>query len=71
MRAGDTPRFVVTSLDVPTPPILYEDCARGNGENAIKAAQVDLHSARTSATTFLANAMRLVLACAAYALHHA
>jgi len=32
---------------------------------------VDLHSDRTSATTFLANAMRLVLTCAAYALHHA
>jgi Transposase DDE domain group 1 len=32
---------------------------------------VDLRSDRTSATTFLANATRLVLACAAYALHHA
>ena len=32
---------------------------------------MDLRSDRTSATTFLANAMRLVLACAAYALHHA
>ena len=31
----------------------------------------DLRSDRTSATTFLANAMRLILACAAYALHHA
>jgi hypothetical protein len=73
MSAGDTPRFVVTSLDAPTPQMLYEDlyCARGNGENAIKAVKVDLHSDRTSATTFLANAMRLVLACAAYALHHA
>ncbi len=30
-----------------------------------------LPSDRTSATTFLANAMRLGLACAAYALHHA
>ena len=30
-----------------------------------------LQSDRTSATTFLANAMRLLLACAAYALHHA
>ena len=73
MSAGDNPRFVVTSLDAPTPQMLYEDlyCARGNGENAIKAVKVDLHSDRTSATTFLANAMRLVLACAAYALHHA
>jgi Transposase DDE domain group 1 len=73
MSAGDNPRFVVTSLDAPTPPMLYEDlyCARGNCENDIKAVKVDLHSDRTSATTFLANAMRLVLACAAYALHHA
>jgi hypothetical protein len=73
MQAGDNPRFVVTSLEAPTPQMLYEDlyCARGNCENAIKAVKVDLHSDRTSATTFLANAMRLLLACAAYALHHA
>jgi hypothetical protein len=32
---------------------------------------VDLRSDRTSATTFLANATRLLLACAAYTLHHA
>jgi hypothetical protein len=53
--------------------MLYEDLygARGNGANAIKAVKGDLHSARTSATTFLATAMRLVLACAAYARHHA
>ena len=39
MSAGDNPRFVVTSLDAPTPQMLYEDlyCARGNCENAIKA----------------------------------
>jgi len=73
MQADDNPRFVVTSLTAPTPQMLYEDlyCARGNCENAIKAVKVDLHSDRTSATTFLANAMRLLLACAAYALHHA
>ena len=71
--AGDNPRFVVTSLEAPTPQMLYEDlyCARGNCENAIKAVKTDLHSDRTSATTFLANALRLLLACAAYALHHA
>src|SRR4029077_10234433 len=39
--------------------------------NDIKAVKTDLHSDRTSATTFLANAMRLLLAWAAYALHHA
>ena len=62
--AGDNPRFVVTSLDAPTPAMLYEDlyCARGNCENDIKAVKNDLHSDRTSATTFLANAMRLLLA---------
>src|SRR5262245_35338456 len=73
MSAGDKPRFVVTSLDAPTPQIVYEDlyCARGNCENDIKAVKNDLRSDRTSATTFLANAFRLLLACAAYVLHHA
>jgi hypothetical protein len=73
MQAGDNPRFVVTSLAAPTPQMLYEDlyCARGNCENDIKAVKNDLHSDRTSATSFLANAMRLLLACAAYVLHHA
>jgi hypothetical protein len=52
---------------------VYEElsCARGNGENAIKAVTGDRHSDRTSATTFLANATRLLLACGAYVLHHA
>jgi hypothetical protein len=73
MAAGDNPRFVVTSLASPPPQMLYEDlyCARGNCENDIKAVKCDLHSDRTSATTFLANSMRLLLACAAYVLHHA
>src|SRR4029450_13876668 len=73
MAAGDTPRFVVPSLNAPEPQMLYEDlyCARGNCENDIKAVKCDLHSDRTSATTFRAHAMRLLLACAAYALHHA
>ena len=73
MAAGDNPRFVVTSLAAPTPQGVYEDlyCARGTCENHIKAVKCDLHSDRTSATTFLANAMRLLLACAAYVLHHA
>src|SRR5207247_11314295 len=73
MSAGDNPRFVVTSLGAPTPQMVYEDlyCARGNCENDIKAVKNDLRSDLTSATTFLANAMRLILACAAYALHHA
>ena len=73
MSAGDNPRFVVTSLEAPTPAMLYEDlyCARGKCENALKAVKVDLRSDRTSATTFLAHALRLLLACAAYVLHHA
>src|SRR6266487_3178329 len=57
-------------LKVPT----YDEdlyCARGNCENDIKAVKNDLHSDRTSATMFLANATRLLLACAAYVLHHA
>ena len=73
MAAGDNPRLVVTSLAAPPPQMLYEDlyCARGNGENDIKAVKCDLHSDRTSATTFLANSLRLLLACAASVLHHA
>jgi hypothetical protein len=73
MAAGDNPRFVVTSLEAPPPQQVYDDlyCARGNCENDIKAVKCDLHSDRTSATTFLANATRLLLACAAYVLHHA
>jgi len=53
--------------------MLYEDiyCARGNCENAIKAVKCALHSDRTSATPFLANSLRLLLACAAYVLPHA
>lgn len=73
MSAGDNPRFVVTSLEAPTPQMLYEDlsCARGNCENDIQAVKNDLRSDRTSATSVLANAMRLLLACAASVLHHA
>jgi hypothetical protein len=35
---GDNPRFVVTSLDLPTPACLYRDLysARGQDENFIK-----------------------------------
>ena len=73
MKPGDNPRFVVTSLQAPPPQQVYEElyCARGNCENAIKAVKCDLHSDRTSDTTFVANATRLLLACAAYVLHHA
>src|SRR2546430_3671936 len=73
MSAGGNPRLVLTSLWPSPPPMGYEDlyCAPGDCANDIKAMKNDLRSDRTSATTCLANAMRLILACAAYALHHA
>src|SRR5206468_6210719 len=66
-------RVVVTSRAAPPPQRLYEDlyCARGHCANDITAVQGDLHRDRTSATTCLANRLRLLLACAAYVLHHA
>ena len=73
MAAGDQPRFVVPSWAAPPPPCVYEDIsgARGTCANHSKAVQCDLHRARTSATTFLANALRLRLACAASGLPQA
>jgi hypothetical protein len=73
MAAGANPRCVVTSLKAPTPPQVYEELsgARGNGENDSKAVQCARHRDRTAATTCLANAMRLVRACAASVLHPA
>ena len=73
MAAGDKPRLVVTSWETPTPQHVSEDLygARGHGANAIKAVKHDLQSDRTSATTFLANATRLLRSCAADVLHHA
>jgi len=72
MALGDNPRYVVTSLDLPTPEILYRDlyCARGQDENYIKWMKNDLASDRTSCSGFLANQMRLFFSCAAYVLHH-
>jgi hypothetical protein len=73
MSLGDNPRYVVTSLDLPTPENLYRDlyCARGQDENFIKMIKNDLASDRTSDHRFLANHMRLFFSCAAYVLHHA
>ena len=73
MGLGDNPRFVVTSLELPTPECLYRDlyCARGQDENFIKMLKNDLASDRTSDQDFLANHMRLFFSCAAYVLHHA
>ena len=73
MAAGDTPRFGGPSLAAPTPSQVYEDLygARGKCENDIKAVKNDLPSDRTSATSFLAHARRLLRAWAADVLPHA
>jgi hypothetical protein len=73
MAVGAPPRFVVTSMEAPTPPQVSAvlSCARGNGAKAIKAVPCALPRDRTSATTCLANALRLLLAWAASVLHHA
>lgn len=73
LALGDNPRFVVTSLDLPSPESIYRDlyCARGQDENCIKMIKNDLFSDRTSDHRFLANQLRLFFSCAAYILHHA
>jgi hypothetical protein len=76
-HTGDkaNPRFVVTSLSRQEYAAreLYEDvyCARGEMENRIKEAQIDLFADRLSTETFRANQLRLWLASAAYVLMHA
>ncbi|MFZ2508409.1 MAG: IS1380 family transposase [Steroidobacteraceae bacterium] len=76
-HTGDkaNPRFIVTSLSAGewAARELYEDlyCARGEMENRIKEAQLDLFADRLSAATFRANQLRLWLASAAYVLMHA
>jgi len=76
-HTGDkaNPRFVVTSLSIEELPAraLYEDfyCARGEMENRIKEAQLNLFADRLSTATFRANQLRLWLASAAYVLMHA
>jgi hypothetical protein len=76
-QTGDkaNPRFIVTSLSMQQWPAreLYEElyCARGECENRIKEAQLDLFADRLSAVTFRANQLRLWLASAAYVLMHA
>jgi Transposase DDE domain group 1 len=75
-QTGDkaNPRFIVTSLSMQAWPAreLYEElyCARGECENRIKEAQLDLFADRLSAATFRANQLRLWLASAAYVLMH-
>jgi hypothetical protein len=76
-QTGDktNPRFIVTSVSMQQWAArgLYEDfyCARGECENRIKEAQLDLFADRLSAATFRANQLRLWLASAAYVLMHA
>jgi hypothetical protein len=69
------PRFLVTNLSREAFPAreLYEDlyCERGECENRIKEAQLDLFADRLSTATFRANQLRLWLASAAYVLMHA
>jgi hypothetical protein len=69
------PRFVVTSLaiELQEARTLYEQlyCARGECQNRIKEAQLDLFADRLSTATFRANQLRLWLSSAAYVLMHA
>jgi hypothetical protein len=66
---GPNPRFVVTSLQG-EPAELYEQlyCARGEAENRIKEAQLDLFGRRASCHKYQANQLRLLLAALAYTL---
>jgi hypothetical protein len=66
---GTNPRFVVTNLDLPAE-ILYDGfyCQRGEAENRIKEAQLDLFGTRASCHKFLANWLRLMFAALAYTL---
>ena len=73
-HTGDkaNPRFIVTSLSLHEWPMqaLYEQlyCARGEMENRIKEAQLQLFADRLSSETFRANQLRLWLSSAAYVL---
>jgi hypothetical protein len=66
---GANPRFVVTSLKDDAQ-LLYEQryCARGEAENRIKEAQLDLFGRRASCHKYHANQLRLLLAALAYTL---
>lgn len=66
---GTNPRFVVTNLDLPAAD-LYDKlyCQRGEAENRIKEAQLDLFGTRASCHKFLANWLRLMFAALAYTL---
>jgi Transposase DDE domain group 1 len=66
---GTNPRFIVTNLEG-DPVQLYDHlyCQRGEAENRIKEAQLDLFGTRASCSRFIANQFRLLLAALAYTL---
>lgn len=66
---GNNPRFVVTNLEG-EPQALYDGmyCQRGEAENRIKEAQLDLFGRRASCHAWQANQLRLLLAALAYTL---
>jgi len=66
---GANPRFIVTSLRG-NASALYEHlyCARGEAENRIKEAQLDLFGRRASCHRFAGNQLRLLFAALAYTL---
>lgn len=66
---GTNPRFIVTNLDGDAE-TLYDRlyCQRGEAENRIKEAQLDLFGTRASCPRFVANQFRLLLAALAYTL---
>ena len=66
---GTNPRFIVTNLDQPATD-LYDTlyCQRGEAENRIKEAQLDLFGTRASCHKFFANWLRLMFAALAYTL---
>jgi Transposase DDE domain group 1 len=66
---GANPRFIVTSLPG-DPAELYEKlyCARGEAENRIKEAQLDLFGRRASCHRYAGNQLRLLFAALAYTL---
>lgn len=66
---GTNPRFVVTNLEGEAA-FLYDTCycARGEAENRIKEAQLDLFGTRASCHKFAASQFRLLLAALAYTL---
>ena len=72
---GINPRFIVTNLPESSydANALYDGfyCKRGEAENRIKEAQLDLFGTRASCHRFLANQFRLLLSALAYTLMQA